>query len=959
MNIKKNGRIGIIFLIVVLLVSAMPLSAAFADSSQLQPQLIDNLYAYKINYSSLVPTDSGYMRVDAEQDNKKIQIEYYDTSFNLLSKKSIDMELDLWGGFFNLSDGYYIVEGQTNLDEIDDAEVIRVIKYNKSWVRQGAAQITGNPAIWGGEIRRPFRAGTVDLIERGNRLCLATGHEGYVDEQYNQGHQGLFIVDIDKMTMTGRYVEGDYWHSFSQHLACDNDSIYLVEESEGSYGTVLSKIDPNTFGMSSIKVLEYGGERTSAWAVATRASADGIALSANNVLAVGSSIDQTQYDNYSSSTPYNIYLTVTPKNDFTKDSTKFKWLTDYTSETRFDSIYLLKVNDNRFVVLWQESVDSYNENVLESNGLHYILIDGNGNKIGTEHTIGAYIANCKPSLDGNDIVFHACAGAQVAFYKININSGELTKKIYNVAGEYSTWNIENGTLTISGSGAIYESTGDGIRRSIGYSDSDIKKIVVEDGITEIPDEGIAFFSNVSSVEIGRDVKTIGNDAFWNGWFYYDDSHVVYDNILVYKRSDGHSAVDKLGVRYGFINQDISGASIELSSTSFTYDGNAKEPAPTSVKLGDISLVDDEDYTVSYKNNINAGTATVTISGCDGFIGAVSKTFSIDKLPLSTAKASIELKYNEMPYTGGAMTQSDTTVVQAYVGGKQITLKPGVDYEISYKNNIEVGTATMTVTGIGNYSGSVTKTFKIVRASISNATVDGVIDKTYTGLAQTQTPTVKFDQGGSIVTLKEGTDYTLSYKNNINTGTATMTITGKGIYGDTKVITFRIMKNSWAKEDGKWCFYVDDVKQTGWISDGGKWYYMGTDGAMMRGWQKVDGKWYYLGWVDNPDSGAMRTGWVHDGSNWYYMSSSGAMMTGWIQDGGTWYYLKGSGAMAANEYVSGYWLNPNGSWTYQHRASWRKSGDRWWYGDTSGWYAANVTYKIDGVYYSFDSEGWLK
>ena len=183
-----------------------------------------------------------------------------------------------------------------------------------------------------------------------------------------------------------------------------------------------------------------------------------------------------------------------------------------------------------------------------------------------------------------------------------------------------------------------------------------------------------------------------------------------------------------------------------------------------------------------------------------------------------------------------------------------------------------------------------------------------------------------------------------------------TIKGKGYYFDEN----GYMQTGWQKIDGKWYFFDGSgVMQTGWLSNGGKWYYMGEDGAMTRGWQKVEGKWYYLGWADDPDSGAMRTGWVYDGGAWYYMHSSGRMMTGWIQSGGTWYYLKGSGAMAANEYVSGYWLNANGSWTYPHRASWRKSGNRWWYGDTSGWYAANATYKIDGVNYSFDAAGWMK
>ncbi|MBO4235302.1 MAG: hypothetical protein J5928_02500 [Firmicutes bacterium] len=165
------------------------------------------------------------------------------------------------------------------------------------------------------------------------------------------------------------------------------------------------------------------------------------------------------------------------------------------------------------------------------------------------------------------------------------------------------------------------------------------------------------------------------------------------------------------------------------------------------------------------------------------------------------------------------------------------------------------------------------------------------------------------------------------------------------------------KNSgWLEDSVGWRYRRGDgsYSENKWEQIDGTWYHFDKSGYMQTGWQKIGGVWYFFN-----ESGAMRTGWVYDGSNWYYMSPSGAMMTGWVQDGSTWYYLKGSGAMAANEYVGGYWLNPSGSWTYQHRASWHKSGDRWWYGDTSGWYARNATYKIDGVYYGFDAEGWMK
>ena len=76
---------------------------------------------------------------------------------------------------------------------------------------------------------------------------------------------------------------------------------------------------------------------------------------------------------------------------------------------------------------------------------------------------------------------------------------------------------------------------------------------------------------------------------------------------------------------------------------------------------------------------------------------------------------------------------------------------------------------------------------INKATISNASVSGISDKTYTGNALTQSPTVKF--GGK--TLKNGTDYTCTYKNNVNAGTATITFTGKGAYEGSLSKTFKI------------------------------------------------------------------------------------------------------------------------------------------------------------------------
>ncbi len=90
---------------------------------------------------------------------------------------------------------------------------------------------------------------------------------------------------------------------------------------------------------------------------------------------------------------------------------------------------------------------------------------------------------------------------------------------------------------------------------------------------------------------------------------------------------------------------------------------------------------------------------------------------------------------------------------------------------------------------------------------------------------------------------------------------------------------------------------------------GDWVYADQDGALVGGWVRdsVYGGpyWYYL----DPETKVMRTGWVADGGSWYYLTASGAMAVGWVNDGGSWYYLNASGAM-----VTG-WLNLGGSWYY--------------------------------------------
>ena len=116
-----------------------------------------------------------------------------------------------------------------------------------------------------------------------------------------------------------------------------------------------------------------------------------------------------------------------------------------------------------------------------------------------------------------------------------------------------------------------------------------------------------------------------------------------------------------------------------------------------------------------------------------------------------------------------------------------------------------------------------------------------------------------------------------------------------------------------RADGQWVYADQDgALASGWVRDGGSWYYLDPATKVMKtGWVNDGGSWYYL-----TSSGAMATGWVNDGGTWYYLSASGKMATGWVNDGGTWYYLSPSGAMLTGTHVINgrtYVFDDSGAW----------------------------------------------
>ncbi len=335
-------------------------------------------------------------------------------------------------------------------------------------------------------------------------------------------------------------------------------------------------------------------------------------------------------------------------------------------------------------------------------------------------------------------------------------------------------------------------------------------------------------------------------------YYYTDYTVSYKNNV----NVGTATVTITGVNYykGTITKtfeivpaDISDYYISLEYLSIGYDGKPKEP---EVQIYTRNLVLDTDYTVEYKNNTNKGTATVVIKGIGNYKGTVQKEFTITETYLENFRESIKLEYDSIDYSGKVNKPKVT------IAG----LTEDVDFEVEYVGNLtDVGSPTVSVKGIGNYSGSVNKSFNINPISAHNLSIEleyyttvydgnskmptfrfvgnnltlyqdyqyyyennfavgtarvvfefygnytGTVTKEFT-ITPIDITTLDINIGESVMectgfelrptvfiqNLTEGQDYTLEYLNNINIGTATVKIIGKGYYEGTVEKTFKII-----------------------------------------------------------------------------------------------------------------------------------------------------------------------
>ena len=501
-------------------------------------------------------TSSGIVVENYSADGKK-----------LISQRTISKELNVFGGFYSGKDYNYLVFGQNNTAESDSKEVVRVVKYTKSWSKVNSCSISGVNTT------KPFSAGSLRMEEAGGKLYVYTCHEMYADSDgiHHQANM-LFTIDESSMSLTdsmydvSNLTDGYVSHSFNQFIKVDESGkyIYRVDHSESSNYTM----NGSYLSVNGITLTKYKADgKSTAVSVSipvkfdmnksnyTGASIGGFELGSGNCLIAYAK------DVSSSCKTRNVYISVT---DELFNGTQNIALTNYgtSSKVTCRNPQLIKINDNLFLVMWEEYNSSTGKTATKT-----MTVDSNGKTVtkAISHSFG--LSDCQPVV---------CSDGMVKWYVTN-NSAPTLYKLSPFALDdyhehsYTKTVLSNATCTTAGTVKYTCSCGD-------------------------------FYT--------KTIPATGHKS--SGWIV-DKAASIGVKGSKHKECTVCKKVLETAEIPALSRISISKASVTLSTSTYAYDGKAKTPSVT-VKVGGKTLKKDTDYTVSYSNNTKVGTAKVTITG---------------------------------------------------------------------------------------------------------------------------------------------------------------------------------------------------------------------------------------------------------------------------------------------------------------------------------------------------------
>jgi len=446
-------------------------------------------------------------------------------------------------------------------------------------------------------------------------------------------------------------------------------------------------------------------------------------------------------------------------------------------------------NSSDYDYVIKKGEDDYTNKTLTVGDKYTLIVTLKGNYKGTQ-TFKNIV--CKSDLSAVTVAFSApdavytySGSAQKP--KVVIKSGDKVISTSNYSVAYSN-NVNAGTATatITGKGTLSGT------KTLNFTIQP-KEISSTLAISGVKTKTYSGKAQTQAVTVKDKSKTLKANKDYT--LSYTNNTNAGTGTVTVKLSDNYTLNGAKGGSKA-VTFTINPAKINsVTAKAALYTGNPVTTTLT-VKAGNVKLTD-ADYTAVYANNTAVGSnkATVTvIAKTSNFTGSKTARFSISKESL--AKATVT-GVTDLTYTGSVVTHP--SIVVKNQAGNTISASA---YTVTYKNNVKAGKATVTIKANtdGIYSGSKTVNFKVKPAELSSIMVmkaGALYDKTYTGSKLTYTSTDLKNVFTESTTGKviSSSSYTISYKNNINAGTATMVVTGKGNYTGKKEYIFTINKKN--------------------------------------------------------------------------------------------------------------------------------------------------------------------
>lgn len=840
-----------------------------------------NTYYHTIQ-SYLVPCSNGtLMRVQYGAVKNALLVEYYDASYNLINKLTVNRDfLSIFGGFYSDGTYNYVLTGQNNLSENDNEEVYRITKYDQNWNYLGRAGIRG-ANTW-----KPFQAGTARIVKSGNYLIIRTCHEMYANAGVH--HQANVSIEFDtqKIKITDYYAgvynisNGYVSHSFNQFVRCDGNKVVAIDHGD-AYPRSVSIVKYGT-DLSSGK---YVGSCTNAsmWQIKggkvgdnyTGVSVGGFEISDNNYIVVGNSVDQ---DNYSSSKTRNVFVSVIGKNFSSNSTASYGRITTYAEGSSSASTpHLVKVNNDAFVIIWSKD-----------NAVYYRQIDGAGRRVGNMYSMLGSLSDCEPVIYNGKIVWYVWNNEKLSVYSINAsNLAENSAKDILTGHDYETH---------------YASAGSNVASQVCKRCGDSKTFTT-------PTRMATVFWQIAD----------SSNALTN--VISDSYHVGNTYSVLFSYSGGEDNKE-----FELISQDSSAVSvIKDSPTMWRFEAN-KEGATTVTVRAKYNPSITADYTINVGHiysDVITDESTCTHEGSRNRTCKVCGYKVTEKMPTTdhfwnggTVINGVRIYTCMICDTSKTEEEIANSSSGSNTGGSSGSTSGGSSSGSSGNG----GGSSYNTTGGGSSGGSGASSPSGASSQSTQYSIGGTWVETNVGKW-------RFRDSSGFYIYNDWAKINGSWYHFDNSGymqTGWIKVGGYWYYLNAN----GAMKTGWLKDNGKWYYlggngamrtgWIKDgawyyltssgAMATGWIKDGGVWYYLTASGAMKTGWLKDNGKWYYL-----KPSGAMATGWVLVDGQWYYMDGSGAMQTGWIQSKGKWYYLYPSGNMARNTYIGNYYVDSSGAY----------------------------------------------